>query len=199
MGRGGWQQKARRDHAGDLSSAASSFSHSFLAAFLINLWAWGLVSPQLTQQIFQRALKDLDRALAGEADAEAIRKEYAKLAGMGSHGKYSNNCNRDMKGLLQSFKLPLHYFRMPMNLLGKGASTCVYLFKQAMLLPHELFACVGLRYPKAFAALFFPGADRLQQFWDAMAPNPQLRGQGLPFLKVTCLQISICVVYANGA
>ena len=180
---GGWKKnqenRGSARGSGDVEADqpdAPFLANSFLVAFLVELFVWGLMSPQMVQRIALRALSDLDKALQGPAQAAAVRAELSKLAGIGTKGKCKGNCNRDLFGLLTGSKLILHYMRMPLKLLGHGQSGAVFLYKQCMLLPHELFSYIGNFYPEAFKQLLMPSAARLEEIWRNMQNNPQLPG-----------------------
>ena len=70
---------------------------SLLLWFLTGLWAWGLMSPQMVQKIAERCLADLDYAMQSESHMLSIRKDLESLATIGNSGRYSNNCQRDLR------------------------------------------------------------------------------------------------------
>ena len=54
-------------------------------------FAWGHFSGQMVQQIAELAMKDFQSAM----EKKGTLQELQKLAGVGDHGKRSNNVHRD--------------------------------------------------------------------------------------------------------
>ena len=72
---------------------ANSVANSLLAAFLVEQFAWGHFSPQLTQKIAALACADFDRAREQE---ESSLDDLRNLAQLGSRGAFPNNVHRDL-------------------------------------------------------------------------------------------------------
>ena len=88
---------------------------SSLAAFILYLFAWGSMSPQLVQQLAYRANKDMEEmnrtnasTLGVPADMMESYSEISMLARLGDSGRYSGNCHRDLMEML-----PATALRMP--------------------------------------------------------------------------------------
>ena len=147
---------------------------SFLAALLLYLWAWGLMSPQTIQKICHAVMNDLDR-MQGPG-GQAVRAEIAALGKLGTSGEYANNVNRDMKAYLGPSKLPLTTVPMPLEIDAATGAGAAAIINQFMLLPHVLFAAIGNFFPKAWEQLVCPSRESLTEFWNNMAGSPQLKG-----------------------
>jgi len=173
----GARQRAAAAAAADAEQAdvCHGVGSSCLISLVVGLWSWGLMSPQLVQQIAHAALRDLDKALESQAGADSLRIELDNIASMGTYGRYKNKCNHDLKCKLPDSQLELSYMRIPLRCLGAGAHATVWAMKQSMLLPHVLFSCLGNLYPSAFAKLMCPSIDRVTEFWGNMRDNPQLK------------------------
>ena len=149
---------------------------SCLVALLVGLWSWGLMSPQTVQKICHAALKDLRRASSSELDFKKMISEIDNIAAIGSYGKYSGNCNANLRTRLSDSLSTMRNVQMPVVFLGRAASTGATIANQCMLLPHLLFSVMSNMYPKSFAKLMCPGRQRLREFWSNMSGNPQLEG-----------------------
>ena len=155
---------------------------SILVWFLSGLWAWGLMSSQLLQKIAERALADLDYAMESDANMRSIRKDWKDLADIGDGGKYANNCSRDLRTLWQvgTATSILTYIRLPLDVAGEACATGITMYKQALLLPHVLFATLGNKFPLSFERTLCPSRDRLEEFWTNVSGSAQLKGRRGP-------------------
>ena len=171
-------EEAARDEAG--GGMEDDSMGSYLVAYLIGLWSWGLMSPAGMQKIAAKSLRDLDRAMVSEGQARAVRAELAKLAGIGDQGRIPGNCNRDLNRGLDPGFVELWHCRFPLKMRSISAAASRWAarsYPQALILPHLLFSAMGTKYPKSFRRLICPSRDRLAQFWDNMVGNPQLEGK----------------------
>ena len=174
----GWRQSVEA-YLGDqedeaaAASAGAPASGSYLFAMLVQLWSWGFLSPQLVQKVAHAVLKDIH---ALEVNGDRIKSDIEKLASIGNYGQYEGNCHRDLKDRLGHTKLTLFMCTMPLKLLAGTIGATAYMFEQGMLLPHLLISAMAKYYPKSYAKLICPGADRVQKFWKNMKGNPQLEG-----------------------
>ena len=171
----GWERAEARGRGQRLlaAEAMQPVVCSCVASYLVTLWAWGLMSPQIIQAIASQVLKDMDKAAQGPDAFAQVRAEVGRLAHIGSDGAYEGNMRRDLKDMLQPTKLMLYRCRMPINIRATLRSP-VYLLSQCMLLPHMLFAAMGNCYVAAFEKLICPSRERLAEFWQNMSGNPQL-------------------------
>ena len=87
--KGGSRQRMRRLAQGPaptFANAAAEVAGSHLVALLLSRIAWGELSAAACQQIADAAVRDgLNHPVV------------KKMAAAGSHGKFPNNCNRDIK------------------------------------------------------------------------------------------------------
>jgi len=143
---------------------------SKLAAYLLQLWAWGLISPQKVQTIAALAMEDMDGARGGQATYDDLEA----LASLGSRGKHSNNCNRDLMDKLKQNRLPEPQgCSMPVH----SENALQYKMRmQYMLWPHEMFAHIYEHYKEAWVTRICPSSDSVRDFWNRMRGNPQLEG-----------------------
>ena len=127
---------------------------------------WGLVSPQLLQKVMALYKADLELLEAGKLDISSIHK----LAGLASHGRFPQNCWRDLKGILPAVKLPsprVVLFPLKHTNLGRFAQ------RLPLLLPHTLFAAIYNHYPAMWQRIVYPGALTCQRFWKAVSGSHQ--------------------------
>jgi hypothetical protein len=164
----GWRQRLDRDQ--------DTRRGSHIAAFIVRLWAWGLMSPQMVQKVSQRVLRDVQHALEGADQAASVIADLQRLADLGGGGSYGGNMHRDLQRHLDDPLIDLFYLRMPLKRMKGATDAGIMRFKQCLLLPHVLFACLGNCYAAAWEKIMCPSRDRLEAFWDAMAVNPQLIG-----------------------
>lgn len=140
---------------------------SCLYTFLLAKFAWGEFSPQMVRQIAALALDDF--AKAKESNGRLI--ELENLAKLGTAGKHSNNCHRDlMKAVQGTSQLPAALVvQLPFS--GKyGLQT------QSVLVPHEMFAVIYNEYPNSWRKIMVPDSDKLNDFWTAMETHPNMLG-----------------------
>jgi hypothetical protein len=163
--RGGCRQRAKRASREPPSSA--------LAAWLVQTWAWGALSPQQVQQIAALASEDVRRAKEGGPDFEYA--DLQTLGGLGSHGLYPNNMNAELMRKVPKPDLPAPYVSsMPLRAPGGFK-----MWEQTFLWPHELFASLYTNYREHWSTAVCAGASTLQQFWAATRGSPQLDGHPL--------------------
>ena len=132
--------------------ASSSSGVSGLATKLLSLWAHGILSATLVQELAHLATLD-----------GASHDEMAALAKAGNYGAHHGNCHRDImttfcKGLqIQSYEVEVACV--------DPKTSKESLEKAAMFLPHVLFGTLAKEYPNQFEQLF--SVSSLQQFWAA--------------------------------
>ena len=127
---------------------------------------WGLHSPQQLQKIMEMLVTDLKAHKDGQLDTDAIKK----LAGIGSGGRHSNNCWRDLKNMLPKVNLAkLHKLFLPIKHTSLGK------IKQwvPMLYPHELLAGIFNHYPHMWDKVLYGGRETCQRFWSSVRGSPQ--------------------------
>jgi hypothetical protein len=141
-------------------------AESKLAHYLVTSWAWGEMTPQQVQKIAQLACEDstegrrLGRNLA----------DLEKLAGLGSCGRHSNNCHRDLVRCLPPTRLcPPAVSEIPLRLKTTTAPR-----PQSIFWPHEVFSSIFHQYPEAWKERLCPGSSEISNFWRQMEGTTEL-------------------------
>lgn len=135
---------------------------SSLASFLLEKWAWGVLSPQDVQQFAAAACQDF---LTSGATAPA---DLSFMASLGTAGVHKNNmhkqlmqwANRRCKEAAPSFTATIR-FKEPY---GRQI--------QSFLLPHQLFSNLYHDYPSSWKQIILPSTDRLREFWKLQKQHP---------------------------
>ena len=83
--------RKRRASGAGIAAASSELPGSTLSVWLLEMCAWGLLTPQQVQAISERALHDA---------REKRISDLEPLARLGSSGRHSNNVNRDLVKLV---------------------------------------------------------------------------------------------------
>ena len=83
-------RESRASGAG-IAAASSELPGSTLRVWLLEMYAWGLLTPQQVQAISERALHDA---------REKRISDLEPLARLGSSGRHSNNVHRDLVKLV---------------------------------------------------------------------------------------------------
>ena len=128
---------------------------SAMAAFLLLQWSLGLMSPQLLRILADKSHEDQltinassKRRSKSTIDFEYMR-ELEVLAGIGDHGAYANNCNRDLQKLVPPSHLSLPD---PVQIPLKDPCEAGYrLMNQTFLWPHQLFSQLFHHYKEGWA------------------------------------------------
>ena len=85
------------------SAAEEQQLESFLATFLVTMFAWGEFSPQRVQHLAGLAVNDFERA----QEEPRIMNDLRSLAASGAAGANAQDCHRDlMKRLEPTSHLP---------------------------------------------------------------------------------------------
>ena len=159
--RGGQRQRVQQNEVENDPGTSSLFS------FLMNMFAWGMFSPQQVQNIARLACEDMEKISNG-----AEFKDLRVLANLGAAGAHSNNMHRD---LMQKFgsisKLPESF---KSDIVFKTGT-----HQQEFLLPHEMFATFHAEYPNHWQQELVPSSEVLQEFWFAMREHPQMANHPL--------------------
>ncbi|CAE7776529.1 unnamed protein product, partial [Symbiodinium necroappetens] len=168
------------DHDPDLMK--SLCPKSCLGRELLELFAWGNMSPQLLQKLADAARKDMVTTLeeehgvsASAAASPSCLQELTMLASIGSFGKFSNKCYSDLMRkveprmcMAETYKAKLCFANPP------GEHT------QELLLPHELFACMYEDHGEAFVRNVCGDEETRLGFWDRMRTVPHPAWEGHP-------------------
>ena len=86
-------ERKRRATGAGIAAASSEVPGSTLRVWLLEQYAWGLISPQQLQAISERALHDA---------REKTISDLEPLARLGTSGQQSNNVNRDLVRLIRA-------------------------------------------------------------------------------------------------
>ena len=179
-----------------------------MASYLLFMWAWGHESPQKVQKLANVMMTDVERlrqhyetilsshGVALDAEMSPKFPLLESLAGIGDHGAFSNNCNRDIMRLLQ--KTGLHKpspTTLPIKDTSKPAGYTIDPL-QFIMWPHELFSYIYHSYHHIWETRICPSADVLDQFWDQMDKCnnpllPEVMALGRPDLRTKCIPITV--------
>ena len=141
-------------------------SQSALASLLLQLFAWGVFSPQRVQEIAHKAVMDFEKA----KDDERVLSDLIVLSKIGSQGKYSNKCHADLMRKTEHLPALPQPFAFSLPLKGYQAA------KQMMLLPHEMFSAIYSHYRTTWQQSIVPSVDKIKAFWHAVRLHPQMQG-----------------------
>jgi hypothetical protein len=149
---GGYRQRSQ--------AAQADVGSSHLVTHLLREWAWGGISAPQIQLICQAARADGTR-----------HPDIDRLANIGAAGTVPHNCHRDMSRMLATPALREQIFntRVPMK---NPTNDITLLRDQAMLLPHEVFACIYAHYPAIWKSSIIGEDGRIEEFWNSMQTNP---------------------------
>ena len=143
-----------------IAAASSELAGSTLRVWLLEQYAWGLISPQQLQAISRRALHDA---------REKTISDLEPLARLGSFGQHGNNVNRDLVKLmgqepkmceLSRITLRKSSHEVPVPIPGVPADEHAY----TITLPHELFSSIFHNYKDAWQKVIMPGQSYLDRF-----------------------------------
>ena len=158
-----------------IAAASSELAGSTLRVWLLEQYAWGLISPQQLQAISRRALHDA---------REKTISDLEPLARLGSFGQHGNNVNRDLVKLmgqepkmceLSRITLRKSSHEVPVPIPGVPADEHAY----TITLPHELFSSIFHNYKDAWQKVIMPGQSYLDRFWQGAKELPQFRDHPL--------------------
>ena len=161
-------RKRRASDAG-IAAASSELPGSTLRVWLLEMYAWGLLTPQQVQAISERALHDA---------REKRISDLEPLARLGSSGRHSNNVHRDLVKLVA--QLPKMCDPSRITLRKSAAEVAVPIegvpadeHAYTITLPHELFSSIYHNYKAAWQQVIMPGQNYLDRFWQAAKNLPQ--------------------------
>lgn len=148
--------------------AAETYGNeSVLAKFLLELFAWGEMSPQLLQRICSLACEDFERANKNPQ----VLADLSMLARIGSNGTHKNKRHADLMAKVE----PVSHIPKPFKVIipfkdPLGNSP------QGILLPHEMFSALYHNYPETWRRSLVPNERALPKFWNNVAGHPLMRG-----------------------
>ena len=161
--------RKRRASGAGVAAASSELPGSTLRVWLLEMYAWGLLTPQQVQAISERALHDA---------REKRISDLEPLARLGSSGRHSNNVNRDLVKLVG--QLPKTCDPSRITLQKSAAEVAVPIegvpadeHAYTITLPHELFSSIYHNYKAAWQQVIMPGQNYLDRFWQAAKNLPQ--------------------------
>lgn len=165
------------------AAASPPVIESLLAAFLLQQFAWGFMSPQLIRKIASLAVQDAERAQS----TGGVLKDLQNISKIGGSGHLDNNMHRDLQPFLSKTKIPPALkAQFPFKTSGFQ--------QQSIVLPHELFAALCHDYPNAWQTVLLPEQNLLQEFWAAQAEHPNMIGnpiQQRPNYTTKCLPLGL--------
>ena len=137
--------RKRRASGAGVAAASSELPGSTLRVWLLEMYAWGLLTPQQVQAISERALHDA---------REKRISDLEPLARLGSSGRHSNNVHRDLVKLVA--QLPKMCDPSRITLRKNAAEVAVPIegvpadeHAYTITLPHELFSSIYHTYKAA--------------------------------------------------
>ena len=158
---------------------------SVLANFLINMFAWGDMSPQRIQHLAKLAVQDLQTA----QENDAVRQDLYILANLGTAGAHKNKIHSELMGKVDHLShLPQPYsIHIPLK---EPHNAC----KQGLLLPHEMFARIYSHYKDTWNKSICLGQDTLKKFWYAVRGHPTMENHPIrsePGYDATCIPLAM--------
>ena len=161
--------RKRRASGAGIAAASSELPGSTLRVWLLEMYAWGLLTPQQVQAISERALHDA---------REKRISDLEPLARLRSSGRHSNNVNRDLVKLVG--QLPKMCDPSRITLRKSAAEVAVPIegvpadeHAYTIALPNELFSSIYHNYKAAWQQVITPGQNYLDRFWQAAKNLPQ--------------------------
>ena len=150
--RGGLLQR----HANEQSVATQ---RSVLAARLVELWSWGVISSPMVQWLAAGALADLETTGA----PAALKDDVAKLSRIGSDGEWAGNTRRDLLQTAMPQVMLFEPLSIRVSFVGtRSRQAQVQFTTSSVLLPNELFESLYLHYRPFFERYVVKG---VQEFW----------------------------------
>ena len=152
---GGYAQNIKAERR-ERSSASTGpiILKSTLAVFLVHMWAWGVISPQLVQNVAALCWDDMAVLNSRNARNCGINEsefdtfsDIGKLKSIGSEGAYSGNCHRDLVEILGNNPIPVSETSLPTKVLGTLGYT---ISLHHIIWPHELFSTIYHKYPESW-------------------------------------------------
>ena len=165
---------------------------SKVAAILVTMVVAGCMSPQLVQRLSSAAVHDIELAKNGID----VLKELRKLEDIGTKGRHSNTCRRDLYSLLCRPLLELTTIMMPFK--SSDAADGWQFFPQSFVLPHITFSCLFHKYPEYFFSQMLPSIEYLKSFWAAVDGHPQLIGNPVLALLDYASTVIPCWIHGDG-
>ena len=153
---GGHAQK--RKWAAETSDSPNVQSE--LVSLLLKKWAWGQATAPFIQQVCECAVKD-----------GLVHPKVRELASMGSHGMYPNNCHAELTRKLPTS--PMMSALSTISLSFKKSAMCISHGQHAILLPHQVFACIWEHHREEFVRRLCGGDyNNIKKFWKGMRTHP---------------------------
>ena len=165
---------------------------SYLAAFLLEQWAWGLMSPQLIQTIAAKARLDFNSWM--EDGKDLIATDLERISTLGSSGAYPQNCSRD---LLNRLGIAENTMPEPVKFTTMCTTSKKGIFAERpmeMLLPHEMFATIFHNYKSHWHKHICPSQDDIAAWWRDVRDHPSLIGNPIknaPGWERVCIPLSL--------
>ena len=161
--KGGLQQRLEE-------ARVESERSSVVAEYLLQQYAWGLMSVQQVQQIAALVLQDMNFL---KVSTDVVFPQLEALRKLESSGIHMNNMSRDIDKYVMTMQQlpPSTDFTIPTT---RGEE------KSQALLPHELFSYLYENHRAAFNKMLIPdGEDSLKKNWSQCSEARCLRDQSL--------------------
>lgn len=163
---GGVRQRMERREA----EVRASLAPSALVTHLVELWSWGLISPQTLQQIVSKARDDMLAYAGGTLDFS----EVEHLASIGADGQASQNCLRDLERRLSKPNLAGARYSFDCVMRSPLSRLVLNTHQQDVILPHEIFHILYKDHRADFFKKFVGPEGVLEGFWQAQEGSPLL-------------------------
>ena len=160
----------RRGHQRRSRARAQAEPHSELFKYLVQRWAWGLLTATIVQEIAAHAVSShtLDGTVQSPSDV-------VSLANLGSAGRNPQHCHSQLTDMLRlNFSLATTLFMCPMLMLKRRwGARLIEDVKHGMVSPFLMFSWLwennrahfGLRFLNGPVASMGEASARLEDFW----------------------------------
>ena len=194
----------KRQRAGVEYAEASEASFSYLARYLLEEFAFGILSANQVQKLSMMAKLDAHNS-GCTCKASKVHSSLGKLSSLGADGIHTNNIQRDLIRYIGSYMKPIVQPQpdcvvIPLKLLKDGAKLKkgTHLIPHYYLAPHKLMHFMYINFKKAFQDKVLGPDGAIEEFWSGVAADDprliQLAGHH-PDFKRKCVPI---IIHGDG-